>query len=361
MAKRFEIDIEHFSRLQESVVPHGMKKLLKEQELFTKSLKHELGVLDVPDIDHLSRASELVEDFSKWHGEILGQTTLISEMMAKHGNLASSIEAFSTSGIFKEANKLAAMASSLQSNLAISSQPTATSKVIEETMQMAVKMFQPALDYQSATDKIMEMANAIETGKHWNELRWLAGVIPSIDFDQYELTTDTSFAVNIEEVQDRYDSFTDALSNEKDDSKLRQRWSELPRPLQFLITFYLISLLSTVIDIFNENVVIPSIIDGISSISDNFATVDRNKKKAIKAVPSGMYLYVDNGIRFISGKSVHLRASGSIKSKVIYTLDFGTVVYIQEKHRSWSKVSVYLDDGETLEGWVFTEYTERFR
>ncbi|MBL0641670.1 SH3 domain-containing protein [Aeromonas veronii] len=86
----------------------------------------------------------------------------------------------------------------------------------------------------------------------------------------------------------------------------------------------------------------------------------RVQSNTIKKIPKSIGVDVTSLNRFISGDEVRLRASPSIKSKVITTLNFGQSVYVIEKNRSWVKVAIPQKQGEALEGWVFTEYTKRF-
>ena len=87
----------------------------------------------------------------------------------------------------------------------------------------------------------------------------------------------------------------------------------------------------------------------------------RVQKNAIKKLPQNAGIEVAAVNRFISGDRVRLRTSSSIKSQVISNLSFGQLVYVLAKERSWVKVAVPQKDGNTLEGWVFNEYTERFK
>ncbi|WP_165935512.1 SH3 domain-containing protein [Vibrio owensii] len=81
----------------------------------------------------------------------------------------------------------------------------------------------------------------------------------------------------------------------------------------------------------------------------------------IKRLPQQENVEVTSLNRFISGVGVRLRASASIKSDILMSLSYGQAVYVIEKQRSWSKVAVPIKDGNFMEGWVFTEYTERFK
>ncbi|GEM_PF-5947427 len=87
----------------------------------------------------------------------------------------------------------------------------------------------------------------------------------------------------------------------------------------------------------------------------------RVQKNAIKKLPQNNGVETSAVNRFISGDGVRLRASASIKSEVLSKLNFGQLVYVLEKDRSWVKVAVLQKDGNSIEGWVFNEYTERFR
>ncbi|WP_366658941.1 SH3 domain-containing protein [Vibrio sp. JC34] len=87
----------------------------------------------------------------------------------------------------------------------------------------------------------------------------------------------------------------------------------------------------------------------------------RVQKNTIKKLPQSTGVEVTATNRFISGDGVRLRSSASVKAEIISHLVFGQLVYVLEKERSWVKVAVPQKDGSTLEGWVFNEYTERFR
>lgn len=87
----------------------------------------------------------------------------------------------------------------------------------------------------------------------------------------------------------------------------------------------------------------------------------RVQKNSIKKIPQRNGIETTAVNRFISGDGVHLRASASIKSEVISHLDFGQLVYVLKKERSWIKVSIPHKSGTPIEGWVFNEYTERFK
>ncbi|MGU3815366.1 SH3 domain-containing protein [Vibrio diabolicus] len=87
----------------------------------------------------------------------------------------------------------------------------------------------------------------------------------------------------------------------------------------------------------------------------------RVQKNTIKKLPQKNGLETTPVNRFISGNGVRLRVSASTKVEIITHLEFGQLVNVLEKDRSWVKVAVPQKYGEPLEGWVLNEYTERFK
>ena len=65
--------------------------------------------------------------------------------------------------------------------------------------------------------------------------------------------------------------------------------------------------------------------------------------------------------RFVSTDILHLREQPNIGSASLDELQFGQVITVISKKRNWLKVTYSYDDGEVMQGWVFTRYTERFR
>ncbi|HGF4931993.1 TPA: SH3 domain-containing protein [Vibrio parahaemolyticus] len=87
----------------------------------------------------------------------------------------------------------------------------------------------------------------------------------------------------------------------------------------------------------------------------------RVQKNTIKKLPQKNGIETTPANRFISGNGVRLRISASTKVEIITHLEFGQLVNVLEKDRSWVKVAVPQKNGEPLEGWVLNEYTERFK
>lgn len=64
--------------------------------------------------------------------------------------------------------------------------------------------------------------------------------------------------------------------------------------------------------------------------------------------------------RYVSTDKLIMRQSNRVKSRVIYTLEFGQVVKVIHKDRNWSLVE-YENDEDVIRGWVFTRYISKFK
>ena len=65
--------------------------------------------------------------------------------------------------------------------------------------------------------------------------------------------------------------------------------------------------------------------------------------------------------RFTTASSLRVRQSGSIKSKQLDSISFGTVVRIKEKAKDWTHIEYTDSDSKLLkDGWVFSRYLRKF-
>lgn len=96
-----------------------------------------------------------------------------------------------------------------------------------------------------------------------------------------------------------------------------------------------------------------------SYISDKNLT-QREKIREIKHTPLKLTDFDTEGLRFITGNYVRLRAEPSIKSEVLGELMLGQIVTVVSKNKNWIEVMYECEDGTLLSGWVFTRYTSRF-
>lgn len=63
---------------------------------------------------------------------------------------------------------------------------------------------------------------------------------------------------------------------------------------------------------------------------------------------------------YVSTDKLIIRQTNKVKSRALYTLEFGQVVRIIHKDRNWTLVE-YESDEDVIRGWVFTRYVSRFR
>lgn len=65
--------------------------------------------------------------------------------------------------------------------------------------------------------------------------------------------------------------------------------------------------------------------------------------------------------RFSKAKSLVLRETPNARAAQLGVLSFGQVVAVVSVKRDWTEVVYEYGDGETISGWVFTRYLEKFR
>lgn len=63
---------------------------------------------------------------------------------------------------------------------------------------------------------------------------------------------------------------------------------------------------------------------------------------------------------YVSTNKLVIRQRNRIKSKAIYTLEFGQVVKVLHKNRNWTLIE-YIKDESIIQGWVFTRYLSKFK
>lgn len=354
MTKTVKRNLTDLDTIQRSFGSTSMAKMLEQQDRIFRSAGLIADSFSSKNLEEALKIFELeqqgiarrVKEFSKWHENITATSCV----------LADSVRAFESSELYTTAKSIERATDSLKQRFAIndlfSEHMRATDRVLEEAARIAGS----ALYTQLATDRILNIAN----GKQWSNLRWLSDFISEIDFEKYAQDLDEPDLVS----EGTINEFSDALNQEDEADRyerIEEVWNRLPAIVKFIISTIIQTVISYWVIALIEGHQIPIIQASAQPIVNNPTETTRSKISSIRNIPYEMCIDVDNGVRFISGHAVRLRESGSIKSDVIATLEFGTVVYIQEKYRSWSKVTVYLEGGETLEGWVFTEYTERFR
>lgn len=98
----------------------------------------------------------------------------------------------------------------------------------------------------------------------------------------------------------------------------------------------------------------------VQAISPPITTPEKARKYSRNPVP-GISLSSLQDIRIVTGSSLNLRESPSIKAKVILELPVGKLLDVLDRgNRTWLYVGVTID-GEYLEGWVSRRYTTTFK
>ncbi len=161
---------------------------------------------------------------------------------------------------------------------------------------------------------------------------------------------------------DEISEFSDVLSEINE--QLKQSTLSKPSIIELLVNlpnvikFLLLTILNSVVLPLTVSLYLqPTITNYLENTNDS----QRVKVAHIKKLPQQSSTQTSSKNRFISGDKVRLRAEPSIKSEIIQELSFGQSVYVLDKDKSWTKIAMPQHDGSAIEGWVFTEYTKRFR
>ncbi|WP_162814029.1 MULTISPECIES: SH3 domain-containing protein [Vibrio] len=226
-------------------------------------------------------------------------------------------------------------------------------------------------NYSTVVDHFPQM----ELIKHWKTLSLDFPKIPSVLPDEFLVTlnllkqhqavfneiAEEGFTHEFSTVEENCE-FSEVLSEVNEELKTPNLTKTLLlhvlRKVPVILRVLLISFFQYVMIPLSVTFYLQPRIEAYLSETDEPKRVQTNN---IKRLPQQENVEVTSLNRFISGVGVRLRASASIKSDILMSLSYGQAVYVIEKQRSWSKVAVLIKDGNAMEGWVFTEYTERFK
>lgn len=354
MDNKFLREIERISKLQQNIVSPNVQKILDMQSNMARQLV--LGNEAMLRSAGISTSAAIDNSYSKYSSSLVAE--LINTNKAHFERIQQVSQMFATNQVLEDvARTTLAFNKMLEGHGLLASDLKATDAI----SRYAAGLIDQSMLAKKSFIRMQNVLSHLEHGPVWKELAWFIDSIPSYaaqsKFDVY----DESILSQHELAKESLEELSDALSENADSDKFHRIWESFPKPLRFILLAYLTYLSQIFFEYITEEVIIPYVTSAIQNVLIADSDNKRTKVNAIKNIPNEMCLYVDNGVRFISGTGVNLRESDSIKSPIIAKLNVGIVVHLQEKHRSWSRVIAYLEDGETLEGWVLTEYTERFR
>lgn len=110
--------------------------------------------------------------------------------------------------------------------------------------------------------------------------------------------------------------------------------------------------------------------DEIKSISANILTpyaestikaFTKQKTKQMKHISLKDYGIDVTNLRFITKQDLRIYSDSRKDSIIIDELPFGKLITVLKKNKNWSRICYKNEDGDLVEGWVFTRYTERFK
>ena len=173
---------------------------------------------------------------------------------------------------------------------------------------------------------------------------------------QVEIENDIS-TIDIDNVSNDFEKAAKYLYNTPDSNSFFQIFSKLPNLIKTLFLFLILNVFLSQINSISANLLTPMVesylmINKLSS---------REKINSIKRLPLTIDKVDTQSLRFITGNNVLLRKSHSRKSEIIDEMTLGQVVTVLSKKRNWIEIKYEYDDGEVLQGWVFTRYTAKFK
>lgn len=146
------------------------------------------------------------------------------------------------------------------------------------------------------------------------------------------------------------------VSEEMDSTDFKAPFYKLNPFLVALVYKYFVIIISQLLLGLAVNVITPHILNYLEGNSK----VNKEKIKDIKRIPLQINDVDTNGLRFITGNNVRVRADHSTKSEIYDELVLGQIVTVLHKERNWLNVTYTYENGESATGWVFTKHTSPF-
>ncbi len=156
-----------------------------------------------------------------------------------------------------------------------------------------------------------------------------------------------------------YQDELEKLDEIDSESKLISFLDSIPKNLKFYIILVMVYFLTPILRDTTTGVAVNIITEIVQGYLSSESGSDSEKIKKIKSLP--LTSIDKSNVRFITKNFVNLRDGPSIKYNVIDELVLGQVVSVVSKNKNWIEVEVKCEDGQTVTGWVFTRYTERFK
>ena len=167
------------------------------------------------------------------------------------------------------------------------------------------------------------------------------------------------------------DSYLDEPSETSDDEESLRDLSNAESPAQFaeiltrcsrwvkwaVLTFVVMVIWPIMLAV-AANLVTPSVEEYLHGKPAQQQCVQVREIKKLPMAELGVEL---RDYRFSKTKRLVLRETPSVRASQLGVLSFGQVVAVVSVKRDWTEVVYEYGDGETISGWVFTRYLEKFR
>jgi hypothetical protein len=198
---------------------------------------------------------------------------------------------------------------------------------------------------------LLELNNsALLSSLDSNLLSTMAGSLSNSSFRNYIDTFDNT------SIESEFDLSSKKLSQASNTSEFSEAFKKLPPIFQLVIFFTFLQIFLPQVNSISANLLTPV----VTSYLDGSRNSNREKINDIKKLPSKIDSLDTHQLRFITGNNVRLRVDASTKSEVLDEMVLGQVVTILSKKKNWIEISYEYENGEVMEGWVFTRYTARF-
>ena len=174
----------------------------------------------------------------------------------------------------------------------------------------------------------------------------MAHVVSSIDLNSIDAS---SVEGGLEKIENEFGSVENRANFASVFSNLHPR-------IQAIFYYFLVLIFFPQVNSISANLLTPM----VENYLESNEKPNRLKIKEIKKIPLTLSDVNTDALRFIKGNNLRLRASPSINSEIYDELILGQVVTVLSKQKNWIEVMYEYEDGESISGWVFTRYTEKF-
>ena len=197
--------------------------------------------------------------------------------------------------------------------------------------------------------KVDSFSNAVSALS--NPVCFNAAVESIATFEDYEGLSLTDINKSIDENESQFRKI-------ESDKSFIDIFTNLPVYIRTLIIVIFIYIFLPQVNSITANLLTPHV---ENFLSNNPHYTKREKISAIKKLPTIIPVAHTEGLRFITGNNVRLRRGPSTRTVILDELVLGQIVAVISKKKNWIEVEYQYDNGELMQGWVFSKYASKFK